>query len=54
LKGDVKIVGDMRVLIQNAELVNVLAEIYQREVETEWPNGEPPYDDDASSAGGAA
>jgi putative sterol carrier protein len=52
LKGDVKIVGDMRVLIQNAELVNVLAEIYQREVETEWPNGEPPYE--AANAGGAA
>ncbi len=52
LKGDVKIVGDMRVLIQNAELVNVLSEIYQREIETEWPNGTPPYE--AATAGGAA
>jgi len=43
LKGAVKIVGDMRVLIQNAELVNVLSEIYQREVQTEWPKGTPPY-----------
>ena len=43
LKGAVKITGDMRVLIQNAELVNVLSEIYQREVETEWPKGKPPY-----------
>lgn len=52
LKGDVKIVGDMRVLIQNAELVNVLSEIYQREIETEWPQGAPPYE--AATAGGAA
>jgi len=43
LKGAIKITGDMRVLIQNAELVNVLSEIYQREVETEWPKGKPPY-----------
>jgi hypothetical protein len=33
----------MRVLIQNAELVNVLAVIYQQQVETSWPKGEPPY-----------
>jgi putative sterol carrier protein len=43
LKGAVKITGDMRVLIQNAELVKVLSEIYQREVDTEWPKGKPPY-----------
>ena len=43
LKGDIKITGDMRVLIQNAELVNVLSAVYQREVETEWPKGQPPY-----------
>lgn len=52
LKGDVKIVGDMRVLIQNAELVNILSDIYQREVETEWPKGAPPYE--AALAGGAS
>ena len=52
LKGDVKIVGDMRVLIQNAELVSILADIYQREVQTDWPKGEPPYE--AAAAGGAA
>ena len=55
LKGAVKIVGDMRVLIQNAELVNILSEIYQREVQTEWPKGMPPYPGDpAVSAGTAA
>lgn len=43
LRGDIKISGDMRVLIQNAELVNVLAAIYQQQVETSWPKGEPPY-----------
>jgi len=49
LKGAVKITGDMRVLIQNAELVNILSEIYQREVQTEWPKGMPPYAVEASS-----
>jgi putative sterol carrier protein len=43
LKGAIKITGDMRVLIQNAELVNVLSVIYQRDVETDWPKGKPPY-----------
>lgn len=52
LKGDVKIVGDMRVLIQNAELVSILSEIYQREIETEWPKGAPPYE--TAPAGGAS
>ncbi len=51
LKGAIKITGDMRVLIQNAELVNVLSDIYQREVETEWPKGAPPYRSEAE--GGA-
>lgn len=51
LKGAVKITGDMRVLIQNAELVNILSDIYQRDVETEWPNGAPPY---PAEAGGDA
>ncbi len=50
LRGDVKIIGDMRVMIQNAELINVISEIYQRDVETEWPKGQPPY----AEAGGAA
>lgn len=52
LKGAIKITGDMRVLIQNAELVNVLAQIYQREVDTEWPNGAPPYPGEATSPAG--
>jgi putative sterol carrier protein len=43
LKGDIRIVGDMRILIQHAELVNILRDIYVREAETDWPKGKPPY-----------
>jgi putative sterol carrier protein len=43
LKGDIKITGDMRMLIQNAELVNILSDIYAREAKTDWPRGQPPY-----------
>jgi putative sterol carrier protein len=43
LKGTIKITGDMRILIKHAELVNVLRDVYQREVETLWPKGRPPY-----------
>jgi putative sterol carrier protein len=46
LKGKVKITGDMRILIKHAELVNVLYDVYAREVETIWPKGKP------GSAGG--
>ena len=46
LKGKVKITGDMRILIRHAELVNVLYDVYAREVETTWPKGKP------GSAGG--
>jgi putative sterol carrier protein len=44
LKGTIKITGDMRILIRHADLVNVVQEVYAREVETTWPNGKPPYD----------
>jgi hypothetical protein len=43
LKGTIKITGDMRVLIRHADLVNVLYDVYSREVETDWPLGKPPY-----------
>ncbi len=43
LKGTIKISGDMRILIKHAELVNVVYEVYSREVETIWPKGSPPY-----------
>ena len=43
LKGTIKITGDMRVVIRHADLVNVLRDVYAREVDTGWPNGKPPY-----------
>jgi putative sterol carrier protein len=43
LKGTIKISGDMRILIKHAELVNVVYEVYARDVETTWPKGSPPY-----------
>ena len=43
LKGTIKITGDMRILIKHAELVNVLQQVYAKEVETTWPKGKPPY-----------
>ncbi len=46
LKGAIKITGDMRILIRHAELVNVVHEVYAREVETTWPKGKPPYSGD--------
>jgi len=33
----------MRILIKHADLVNVVQDVYQREVKTTWPNGQPPY-----------
>ena len=41
LKGTIKITGDMRLLIKHAELINVLYDVYSREVETTWPKGKP-------------
>ncbi len=43
LKGTIKITGDMRILIKHADRVNVLYDVYAREVETAWPKGKPPY-----------
>lgn len=43
LKGTIKITGDMRILIKHADLVNVLYDVYSREVDTHWPLGKPPY-----------
>ena len=43
LKGTIKITGDMRILIRHADLVNVMKDVYTRDVETTWPKGKPPY-----------
>lgn len=41
LKDTIKITGDMRILIQHAEFVNVLHAVYAKKVETTWPKGKP-------------
>lgn len=43
LDGTVKVRGDMRFLMRQAELVKVLLEAYTTSVDTEWPQGKPPY-----------
>ncbi len=45
LGGSIKVRGDMRFLLRQAELVNVLLEAYTSGVETTWPQGRPPYAD---------
>ena len=43
LQGSVKVRGDMRFLMRQAELVQTLLEAYSSGVETLWPQGQPPY-----------
>ncbi|MCP4751998.1 MAG: hypothetical protein GY866_13975 [Proteobacteria bacterium] len=43
LDGSLKIRGDMRMLLQNAELANIVFEVYTESNLTEWPQGKPPY-----------
>lgn len=50
LGGTVKVRGDMRFLMRQAEHVNVLLEAYSSGVETEWPQGRPPYASNPSEA----
>ncbi len=44
LRGEIKIRGDMRIFMQNAELAKIMAELYSQQNDTEWPKGKPPYD----------
>ncbi|MBI4830980.1 MAG: SCP2 sterol-binding domain-containing protein [Candidatus Lindowbacteria bacterium] len=44
LRGAIKIRGDMRIFMQNAELAKIMAELYSQQIDTEWPLGKPPYD----------
>jgi putative sterol carrier protein len=44
LSGAIKVRGDMRFLIRQAALVQVLLEAYAKGVDTTWPKGRPPYD----------
>ena len=43
LNGSVTIRGDMRFLMQHAELVKVIFDVYTNSNVTEWPLGKPPY-----------
>lgn len=43
LSGTIKVKGDMRFLMRQAEMVQVLLEAYSQGVDTTWPKGRPPY-----------
>ena len=43
LRGEIKVRGDMRFLMQNADAVKLAIDLYANEVNTEWPLGRPPY-----------
>ena len=53
LQGTVKVRGDMRFLMRQAEHVKVLLEAYTNGVQTSWPLGQPPYAVDGEEAVGA-
>jgi putative sterol carrier protein len=44
LRGRIRIRGDMRYLMMNAEAVKVLVDLYGQQGYTEWPAGKPPYE----------
>ncbi len=43
LRGNIKVKGDMRFLMRQAEHVQVLLDAYVNGVDTNWPKGAPPY-----------
>lgn len=43
LRGRIRIRGDMRFLMQNADAVKLLVDLYAAQIATEWPLGRPPY-----------
>ena len=43
LRGSIKIRGDMKFLMENADGVKLLVDLYGNQVDTEWPQGQPPY-----------
>jgi hypothetical protein len=43
LRGKIKVRGDMRFLMENADAVKLLVDLYANQVTTEWPQGRPPY-----------
>ncbi len=49
LSGTIKVRGDMRFLMRQARMVQVLLEAYSKGVETTWPAGMPPYNGNGAS-----
>jgi len=43
MRGTIRVRGDMRVLMRNADAVKILVDLYGDQVHTEWPQGKPPY-----------
>jgi hypothetical protein len=43
LDGTLAIRGDMRLLMQNADLANIIFDVYKSSELTNWPKGKPPY-----------
>ena len=50
LRGGIKIRGDMRFLMKNADAVKILVDLYGNQVTTDWPAGKPPYDGASANA----
>jgi hypothetical protein len=43
LQGHIKIAGDMGFLLKQAELTQEIVELFMSRMETDWPEGKPPY-----------
>ena len=43
LRGEIKVRGDMKFLMENADAVKLAIDLYGHQVNTEWPLGAPPY-----------
>ena len=43
LRGEIKVRGDMRFLMENADAVKLAVDLYGHQVDTEWPLGHPPH-----------
>lgn len=43
LRGTIKVRGDMKFLMENADAVKLAIDLYANQVTTEWPLGRPPY-----------
>jgi hypothetical protein len=44
LDGSLGIKGDMRILLQNADIANLIFDVYAESGLTDWPKGKPPYE----------